>query len=292
MTDEECHCTNSRAMHSTKTVPTARGKTEPLCLAFCYYHCITCIGAHDTDFPPKIATPNAFGLCSECYLHRMKGKPPILLPDAVPGVEVIPVEGAVEMNKEEEADMSVLSNKNQKISTEEGQNITSKGNASPDPGDSNEEEPSDETICGWRPNAEESLTNMRGYICCNTIYRHPKTRKLMKTCPMHIKYCIMPHNMNDGVIAIPNLLALCTSHYVAVCGRAPLQVPFPYPGMRRKLMDKGWLIRTSHWAAPTWPPQQPIISDKVRVVREKPDNYRDMIIETARLIMFTKYSVI
>jgi hypothetical protein len=245
-----------------------------------------CVGEHEGDFPPKVQTPNPLGLCTECYVHRMKMPPPFLEAWMSPGV--VPVE-------EENSDKKVSSvadhksshgkNNSELIVPSSGlSSITVKEDVKVDDLESDEEV----ILCNWRPSAEESLGPMRGYVCCNPVFRNPNTKAQLKTCAMHVRYCIMTHTVGSGQVEIPNVHGLCNSHHVGLCGRIPLTIPFPYPGMRRKLREKGWLIKPGHWAAPTWPPMKAIISNKVRIIREIPEGYLDRMRETARVIAYLK----
>lgn len=148
----------------------------------------------------------------------------------------------------------------------------------------------EESLCCWVPTAEESLTQMRGYICRNKVFRNPVTKLLMKTCAMHVKFCVKPHNEGavGGVIEVPNLHALCNMHHVAECGVPPLRVEFPYPGMEHRLRTKGWLIKPGHWAAPSWPPLANTKCNKVYRKPAKPEGYMNKMREAARLMTFKK----
>ena len=113
-------------------------------------------------------------------------------------------------------------------------------------------------LCQWKPSKEQSVTAMRGYICLNPAIVNPFTGELLANCGMHAPCCLRPHSDGKGTIDIPNIYGLCTMHHISEYGLAPVPVPFPYPGVERKLKSKGWVFKPEHWAAPTWLPKKDI----------------------------------
>lgn len=262
---EDLECLNMRMSHPNRFIQNKRGEDIPEVLPHCAFHSLYCVGKHDSD-PPRIRVPNAEALCNECYMLKFKTLPPKFSIITAPGV------------------VQAVDKKDVKAGEKAGSiaSLSDEGEI--------HEELSENTYCCWRPSAEESLTRMRGYICRNHVYRNPYTKALMRTCAMHIKSCIRQHaTATDAIIEIPNIYGLCTMHHIAEMGAAPMEVPFPYPGMQHRMRNKGWLVKAGHFAAPSWPPTHAIICDGDVPEKEKPVGYLNKMRELARVIAFKKY---
>lgn len=291
--EEDLLCSSSRGHHSTKKVMNNRGKEEVLWMGMCYYHVMSCLGDHEEDYPPRIVTPNAEGLCNECYIHKMKELPPMCTSITSPGVydprfengaaNAIVTASEEVKGKDEEDAQSIAAGSS--VADNKILNSHEMGRMDADPSGLTED-----SLCCWVPTAEESLTNMRGYICRNKVFRNPVTKLLMRTCPMHVKFCVKPHSEGavGGLVEVPNLHALCNMHHVAECGVPPVPVEFPYPGMQYRLREKGWLIKPGHWAAPSWPPLQNVKCNKVYRKPSKPVGYMNKMREAARVMTWKK----
>lgn len=114
-------------------------------------------------------------------------------------------------------------------------------------------------ICQWRPSPSESLTEMKGYICQNVIFKNPETNALIPYCAYHAKRCVKKHDESSGEIEIANIHALCTMHHMSEHKKPPEKIPFPFPGMLNKLSMNAWKLKTGHWAAPNWKPKSHIL---------------------------------
>mmetsp|Transcript_16109 Transcript_16109/g.24282 ORF Transcript_16109/g.24282 Transcript_16109/m.24282 type:complete len:1767 (-) Transcript_16109:119-5419(-) len=280
--DVDLHCSGPRAAHTTKTVKNNRNEDVPMYTAHCAYHALSCLGFHEEEYPPKIFTPNSEGLCTECYVHKMKTLPPRLTPDSVPTVfDPKDPQGQVGADDEDRGSVDEVSSSvadQRYLALQEERDAESGGLT-------------EDSLCCWVPSAEESLTQMRGYICRNKVFRHPVTMKLLRTCALHVKFCVKPHEDGGavgGLIETPNIHALCNMHHVAEHGIAPLKLNFPYPGMEHRLKNKGWMVKPGHWAAPSWPPLRDVVSKKQYRVPEKPIGYMNKMREAARLMIFRK----
>jgi hypothetical protein len=277
--DETLHCSGKRACYLKRKIKNKRNQDVPEYVAQCQYHVISCLGDHEDDaYPPKIAVPNSEGLCVECYYHKHKYYPPKMTADMAPTVY----------------DPNTSKPPKRANGADSGDGSVHESDVLGSVKDNQEDENglTENSICCWVPTAEESLTNMRGHVCRNKVFRHPTTRVLLPTCAMHIRFCIKPHTESavGGIIEIPNLYGLCNVHHVSEFGVAPLPVPWPYPGVERRLKTKGWMmIKTGHWAAPSWPPNRdvPVCRKKYRLPR-KPDSYIDRMRETARILRFKR----
>ena len=280
-------CSNGRCCHKIKTVTNSRGVEEPAWQGTCAYHVLSCLGDHDGDYPPRIALPNAEGLCNQCYMHKMKTLPPICSPNTAPGVyearSQAGYQGALSIHESQGDDKEEVSS-----SVAENRVLDSyeiRKGLEADPSGLTED-----SLCCWVPTAEESLTHLRGYICRQKVFRNPVTKLLMKTCAMHVKFCIKPHTEGavGGVIEIPNVHALCNMHHVSDHGVPPTEVPFPYPGMQYRMRAKGWLIKAGHWAAPYWPPLMTTKCNKVYRKPQKPEGFMNEMREAARIMTWKR----
>eukprot|EP01041_Mallomonas_annulata_P011107 gene11107-23210_t len=210
----ELQCNNDRFVHPTRKIKDRFLKERAVSFPECCYHLPKCSGEH-IGIPPDIKVPNAEGLCTQCYFTKFKRKVPLSKAEFVPGV--CPFQEPIdplELQKDED----------------------------------------EMPLCKWRASGAEALTEKRGYLCRNHVMRHPQTHVLLATCGMHVGYCIRPHADNNGFIEIANIFGLCTRHHVVEHGQLPIPLKFPYPGMKRKMRDKGWAFKPDHWAAPTWFP--------------------------------------
>lgn len=224
-------------------------------LSYCTYHNLYCIGDHDGDKHVTIKFPNKESLCTNCYMTVHQQQPPKLAVARIPGV----------------------------VNAATGKPL---GGGAAEQRDVDDEA---EQLCGWKPDAEEMLTEKRGYVCRSSCYRHPDTGVLLPLCAMHMKKCIKVHSGNDSTVAIPNINGLCTMHHIAEYGDAPIEVPFPYPGMQRRLRDKGWKIKPGHFLAPTWPRKDDIVYRKEYVEPIKPKTFIEKIRIQAKLNEYKKY---
>lgn len=297
--EEDLKCVNSRACFYFRKIMNKRGIEEPEYIAFCHYHALSCLGNHE-QYPPRIVIPNSEGLCNECYLHKIKHPAPQLTMEAAPGVVAVNLI-QLEDNQADNTTFQELKELQEDFEQEERPKAeynpaiartyssVTVNTAPTNEGEGDDAELTDDSICCWRPNADESLTYMRGYICKNKVFRNPKTKTLRRTCAMHMKQCYFNHESGGGLIEIPNTLGLCMMHHIAVVGKPPKRKTFPYPGMERKLREKGWLVKAAHWAAPSWPPMPAIrVNKKKYVAPEKPEGYLNVLRETARLMTFNR----
>lgn len=260
----------------------ARGQEVPVYTAQCAYHVYSCLGDHEEDYPPKVAIPNADGLCMECFYHKHKHAPPKITLDTAPNV----------YDPKKKIPTNILENNDKKSESQSQIGSTTNATEKALLDDKNliqESQLNADSICCWVPSVEESFGEMRGYICKNKVFYNPETRQYLPTCAMHIKTCIKSHiDSPDTPIEIPNLYGLCNIHHVATYGSIPVKIPFPYPGVEKKLKSKGWLIKPGHWSAPTWPPLKPVISTKKYRPLRKPETYLEKMQELARVLRYLK----
>jgi hypothetical protein len=152
-----------------------------------------------------------------------------------------------------------------------------------------EVELTEDSTCNWRPDAQESLTQMKGYICKNKVYRNPETRILYHTCSMHIKFCIKKHPPGtSSLVDVPNIYGYCNTHHMAEFACVPIPIPFPFPGMTYRLVSKGWMIKPAHWAAPTWRPLKDFKPKRRYREPDKPIGYLNKIREAAKVMRYRR----
>ena len=137
--------------------------------------------------------------------------------------------------------------------------------------------------CQWRPAKDDVIH--RGYLCRNPVIKNPYLPDAAPTtCGMHVAVCLRPHNDKKGAIEIPNIYGLCTLHHVSEYGAPPVPVPFPYPGMQKRLRDKGWALKPGHWAAPTWIPLPDIALHRY-VAPPPPTSFLDKIVTNMKSVL-------
>ena len=272
---QQMKCFNGRTFFKHRFKKDKRGNDEPEYVAFCSYHVPSCLGDHNPMAIPKISIPNSDGLCNECFLHKNKTLPPKAEPNAVPGLRTVDEESLSEVG--ESVDGSSVTNVPIKRETAEA--VT----------EDVIEELSDESICNWRPDAQESLTKMKGYICKNKVHRNPETRILYPTCALHIKFCIKKHAPGtSSLVEIPNIYGYCNTHHMAEFACTPIPIPFPFPGMTYRLVPKGWMVKPAHWAAPTWRPLKDFKPKKRYIEPEKPIGYINKMREAAKVMRYRR----
>lgn len=243
---EFLQCTNARFLHPLKKFKFPDGKEEPEVQLNCHFHTPNCIGDHGNDVI-KITIPNAEGLCSECYMQKMKAKPPMLKLESVPGVCPITIfAGRSEEETEEEKRMAeFLRNLNE------------------------------HSICCWKPKSIEQ----RGYECKNNILKNKQTGDFIPYCGYHVTNCILPHESGSGTITIPNPYGLCTMHYAAEFGQEPPPCSFPFPGMKLKKLKNAWKIKPGHWGAPNWKSSDDIEVEKYEPPEPPADFVQKLILQ-------------
>lgn len=224
-------------------------------LSYCVYHNPFCIGDHDGDMKVTIKFPNKETLCTNCYMGKNNAQPPKVPDVRTPGV----------------------------VNAQTGKPL---GDTSQQERLSGSEE--DVPYCSWKPDKEEALTEKRGFVCRNKCYRDPSTKILFSTCPMHIKKCVKTHSGDDGKVDVPNIYGMCTMHHIAEHGEPPLDIPFPYPGMERRLKSKGWKIKPGHMFAPTWPRKDDIVYRAQYIAPPQPKSFIEKIRVQAKINEYNK----
>ena len=268
-------CFNSRSFFKFRFKQDKRGNDEPEFIAHCDFHAQSCLGEHDRMAIPKVITPNSEGLCNECFLHKNKRLPPKAEANLVPGLRYVEEEGEGGSLRGSE-DSSVKNMTVIKRHTPKEEEVV--------------EILSEDSYCNWRPTAEESLTEMKGYMCKNKVYRNPETRVLYHTCSMHIKICVKKHAPGTScVVDIPNIFGYCNTHHMAEFACAPLPISFPFPGMTYRLVSKGWMVKPAHWAAPTWRPLKDFKPKRKYREPQKPIGYMNKMREAANVMRYRRF---
>ncbi len=227
-------CMNLRMRHPTNTYK-ENGEEFPEILLYCAHHIVNCIAAaHAFTEPVRIQHCNGFGLCTECFVERGKGKPPHVSKEAAAGV--LPVAAMVSKaslafsgggggGRGEGEDGSVHS-KTAVAVVEEG------------------------STCRWKPDdvLEKSLF---GYRCTNKVIKNDNTGLFTPFCGYHVRACVCvhPHGSSDA-IAVKNCLGLCSSHHIAKQGKPPKVLLLPYPGMDNpRLLKQELMAKAKHWVS-------------------------------------------
>jgi hypothetical protein len=269
-------CFNSRSFFKFRFKKDKRGNDEPEYVAHCDFHVMSCLGEHSPMAIPKVVTPNAEGLCNECFLHKNKTLPPKAEANMVPGLRTVEEDAGSEHGSEgssvKKTDVVIKRN----VPREEEEEVA--------------EELTEDSCCNWRPDAQESLTQMKGYICKNKVYRNPETRVLYNTCNMHIKFCIKKHAPGtSNFIEVPNVYGYCNTHHMADFACTPIPIPFPFPGMTYRLVSKGWMVKPAHWAAPTWRPLKDFKPKRRYREPDKPIGYLNRMREAANVMRYRRF---
>jgi hypothetical protein len=268
-------CFNSRAFFKFRFKKDKRGEDEPEYIAHCDFHTMSCLGEHSPMAIPKVITPNIEGLCNECYMHKHKLMPPKAEANAVPGLRTVEDDVGSDDDTDETSVKNTAILKRNKVEEEEEE--------------VKEVELTEDSTCNWRPDAQESLTQMKGYICKNKVYRNPETRILYHTCSMHIKFCIKKHPPGtSSLVDVPNIYGYCNTHHMAEFACVPIPIPFPFPGMTYRLVSKGWMIKPAHWAAPTWRPLKDFKPKRRYREPDKPIGYLNKIREAAKVMRYRR----
>ena len=247
-------CSNLRMLHPFRKVKITTGAEEAEQLQHCAYHNTKCINDEKHDGAVvTISMPNKESLCVECFLMKTGSKPAVILMEACAGVSPITINTiaaptVTEDSNAKEVNADFLDNK--------GKPLTEK------------------TKCCWVPEAQNIA--MRGWICEDLIFFNKQLKKLVRTCPMHVKFCIRPHVDNVGsVITKPNREALCENHYLSEMGVPVPNIPWPYPKMRKKnITGQG----RKHFASPHWAP-----SDDLEISEYEPPDEPEDYFEASRL---------
>ena len=242
-------CSNLRMMHPFRKVKITTGAEELEQLQNCAYHNKICVNdATHEGAAVNISTPNKDSYCVECFLMKNGSKPPVVLMETCVGVAPITINvsaptATVEDINAKQADADSLDNK--------GRPLTEK------------------TRCCWVP--ESQNISMRGWICDDVVFYNKQIKKLVRTCPLHLKFCIRPHVDNVGsLITKPNREGLCENHYLSEMGEPCPTIPWPFPKMRKKnATGEG----KKHFASPDWAP-----SNDLEVTEyEAPDEPEDFL---------------
>ena len=194
-------------------------------LSYCAFHQPNCvnISAHNDDINVSIKFPNPITLCTECYMAKLKNPPPKLPVTAIPGRTLIQLVyiymcSVLLYNIYLFNYIYFIWLTISGLLTGDGKPLYDARTTDADTASASlqEEKENDELVpdCHWKPNAVESLTEKRGYICKNKVFRNPYTKALLPFCPMHLKTCVKIHSGGDGVILQPNMKGLCTTHYL------------------------------------------------------------------------------
>jgi len=241
-------CSNVRMMHPFRKVKITTGAEEFEQLQNCTYHNKTCVNDERHDGASvTITMPNKESLCAECFLVKTGSKPPVVLMETCVGVSPITINlaapTATEDSTAKQADAEFLDNK--------GRPLTEK------------------TKCCWVP--EPQNIAMRGWICDDVVFYNKQIKKHVRTCPLHLKFCIRPHVDNVGsLITKPNREGLCENHYLAEMGEPCPTTPWPFPKMRKKnTTGQG----RKHFASPSWNPSNDLEISEY----EPPDEPEDYI---------------
>lgn len=218
-------CSNPRVVHPRRTVMDAINACVKDVLPFCMYHSAECVGEHDDR--RKVVHPNELSLCTECYFACTSRRPRKVNFQTASGVHVYD-----ESLQRKRTRPTILSEQ-----------------AVPGPG----------SLCCWRPGPKER--DRRGHKCTNAVLRDAHTKEFLATCGFHVRLCPRVHvRSRDCVIAAPNELGLCEAHYQHETGSAVPPVDWPFPGTVRVKTKTFTRIATAHWAAPPWPPLDPVIA--------------------------------
>lgn len=259
-------CTNSRIK-----IKKLKGSKGPDSLQWCCFHVPYCIGEVHTTVGASgekvaIHTPNAEGLCSQCYMMKTKKKPMGMTTESAPGVIAVSVAKAGQSAKSQKFSQSVKApTKYVKKNKREG-------------------------LCTWHPSATNEA--MRMYECNNTFFLNPITKSTMNVCAWHLTQCVLSHPPGfSAVITKPNELGLCAMHYLARMGHPVEETPFPYPGMKVKRAENFWKSaiggRGHHWAAPRSEPLPNIfVRDYVEPV--KPVEFYQQMVAASKYMAYKR----
>lgn len=244
-------CSNVRMMHPFRKVKITTGAEEFEQLQTCSYHNKICVSDdRHNGASVNVTMPNKDSLCAECFLMKNGSKPPVVLMETCVGVAPITLSIAPKATEETEkkVDDEFLDNK--------GRQLTEK------------------TKCCWVP--ESTNIAMRGWICDDCVFYNKQIKRHVRTCPMHLKFCIRPHVDNVGsLITKPNREGLCENHYLAEMGEPCPTAPWPFPKMRKKnITGQG----RKHFASPNWAP-----SNDIEISEYEPPDEPEDYIESSRL---------
>jgi hypothetical protein len=208
----------------------------------CAYHIpFCCSGNHEHGENVKIKQPNAEGFCSECYMLKLKRKPPQLTAEVCPGVVPILILGGTRA-------------KQVKSAIDEDENDLKEGG-----GGGKNAKKRNPLQCQWQPNP--SNEKMRGFECGNErAIDMDNNNQRLPMCMWHLLKCIRVHPAGSNpLITVPNCYGLCSMHYLSEYTCHPPETPFPYPGMIQRQAKDFWKNLPRHFAVPRAAPSQDIL---------------------------------
>jgi hypothetical protein len=217
----------------------------------------------------RVKIPNSEGLCSECYMIKLRRKPIPLSNENCPGVVLI-----------------TTLNNGKSAKYRPGSPI--KPGSAPPSSSGGYVRKKKPVKCAWVPNSEAT----RPYECNNELITDPRTKQKMSTCGYHVTKCMLVHPGGGKTsIDVPNIYGLCSQHFLATHGEPAVETPFPYPNMGLRKAKDFWKSAgaggRSHWAAPVCEPCANItISDYYEP--EKPTEFVAQMIELNNVRLFRK----
>lgn len=232
---------------------------------FCSYHLpFCCSSSHKPGENIKIKTPNIEGYCSECFMIKLKKKPPNITSDICPGVVPIIISKSGKIKSLMEATVEET--------FAQTDSASKKKKKKPD-------------RCNWVPNP--SNETLRIYECANELMIDPKSNQKLSFCPWHQLRCVAIHpSSSSDIIQIPNDKGLCTMHYIAEYGHPPPVTAPPFPGMRTKRSKDFWKhMKARHFATPKEAPPLPLQVHDYNPP-DDPENIIDSMFRIYKYILF------
>jgi hypothetical protein len=223
---------------------------------FCCYHIpFCCSGNHENNGETvKIKAPNDLGFCSECFMLKMKKKPPPMSCDICPGVVPITLLSGAKAK-------AVKSSIDDELSSDGGDggydNGESEGfesgiGSGKQFGKKKKKKEKNPLLCQWIPNPTNE--KLRIYECYNERVNDPDNNHRLPNCAWHLTKCLRVHPQGTNpIISIPNEYGLCSMHYLAEYGIHPPNVEIPYPGMKARALKDFWKTLPRHFAVPSIP---------------------------------------
>jgi hypothetical protein len=220
---------------------------------FCCFHIpFCCSGNHENNGENvKIKAPNDLGFCAECFMLKMKMKPPPMSCDICPGVVPITLLSGTKAK-------FVKSSVDDELSSDgggyenESEGFESGIGSGKQFGKKKRKKEKNPLLCQWIPNPTNE--KLRIYECFNERVNDFDTNHRLPNCAWHLAKCIRVHPQGTNpIITVPNEYGLCSMHYLAEYGVHPPFVELPYPGMKARTLKDFWKTLPRHFAVPSIP---------------------------------------